>query len=66
MKSWEVKSMEHFLFLRFNAIIFASKVHGTFCAGADVKERLGMREDEALDFVSRLRLLFDKISVQQL
>ncbi|XP_049830603.1 methylglutaconyl-CoA hydratase, mitochondrial [Schistocerca gregaria] len=38
-------------------VILRSLVPGVFCAGADLKERLEMKEDEVLPFVNRLRFI---------
>lgn len=43
-------------------VIFSSSDKKIFCAGADLKERLSMSENDTLDFVRLLRNTFDKIS----
>lgn len=42
-------------------VILRSLVPGIFCAGADLKERLGMKEDEVLPFVNRLRSIVKSV-----
>ncbi|CAF0776908.1 unnamed protein product [Didymodactylos carnosus] len=42
-------------------ILFRSMVPGAFCAGADLKERLEMAQDEVGPFVSRIKEAFSKI-----
>ena len=37
------------------AVILKSDVPGTFCSGADLKERAEMKEEEVGPFVARLR-----------
>eukprot|EP00298_Acanthocystis_sp_HF-20_P012569 c19956_g1_i1.p1 GENE.c19956_g1_i1~~c19956_g1_i1.p1 ORF type:complete len:331 (+),score=139.17 c19956_g1_i1:66-995(+) len=42
-------------------LIFASKVEGMFCAGADLKERASMSKKEVQEFVFTLRSTFSSI-----
>ncbi|CAO1635236.1 unnamed protein product [Sympodiomycopsis kandeliae] len=44
------------------AIIIRSSVPGKFCAGADLKERRSMSEEEVVSFLSGLRRIFGKIA----
>ena len=45
-----------------NSIVFMSSSEGFFCTGADLKERLQMTsEQEIEDFVSSLRVLYNRI-----
>ncbi|KAI9710483.1 MAG: putative secondary metabolism biosynthetic enzyme [Bogoriella megaspora] len=44
------------------ALILASEVDGAFCAGADLKERRGMTQDETAKFLTTLRSTFSRIS----
>ncbi|KAF2459416.1 ClpP/crotonase-like domain-containing protein [Lineolata rhizophorae] len=44
------------------ALVLASDVDGTFCAGADLKERRGMSAEETAAFLSLLRSTFTTIS----
>ncbi|KAI4140459.1 MAG: hypothetical protein L6R39_005782 [Caloplaca ligustica] len=44
------------------AIVIGSEVDGVFCAGADLKERKTMTEDETRDFLYRLRQVFNSLS----
>lgn len=44
------------------AIIIRSSTSGKFCAGADLKERRTMTEDEVVQFLSGLRRIFDKVA----
>jgi methylglutaconyl-CoA hydratase len=41
------------------AVVLQSAVPKVFCAGADLKERKGMTQDEAREFVDHLRMTFD-------
>ncbi|RNA13771.1 methylglutaconyl- mitochondrial, partial [Brachionus plicatilis] len=43
-------------------VIIRSLVPGVFCAGADLKERSKMQQEEVGPFVSRTRKLFDELS----
>jgi methylglutaconyl-CoA hydratase len=43
------------------ALILTSTVQGIFCAGADLKERLTMPDDQVEEFVSKLRSTFTDI-----
>jgi len=43
-------------------VTISSRVPGVFCAGADLKERAEMAQDEVSDFVSSLRSCFSQIS----
>ncbi|RNA07466.1 methylglutaconyl- mitochondrial, partial [Brachionus plicatilis] len=43
-------------------VIIRSLVPGVFCAGADLKERAKMQQEEVGPFVSRTRKLFDELS----
>lgn len=44
--------------LSLRVVILHSLVPGVFCAGADLKERAGMTQDEATAFVKKLRAAF--------
>lgn len=44
------------------AIIIRSSTAGKFCAGADLKERRTMSEDEVVTFLTNLRRIFDKVA----
>jgi methylglutaconyl-CoA hydratase len=45
-----------------NSIVFMSNSEGFFCTGADLKERLQMKnEQEIEEFVGNLRALFNRI-----
>eukprot|EP00899_Mesostigma_viride_P003966 jgi/Mesvir1/13570/Mv02989-RA.1 len=44
------------------AVILRSTVDKVFCAGADLKERLAMSEQETLAFVNRLRSTFSQVA----
>lgn len=44
------------------AVVFSSNVPGVFCAGADLKERASMSDDEAELFVTRLRTLMSQVA----
>ncbi|GAB7366178.1 hypothetical protein MBLNU230_g7738t1 [Neophaeotheca triangularis] len=44
------------------ALVIASESDQAFCAGADLKERLGMSPEETADFLSRLRSTFSRLS----
>ncbi|KAK3708118.1 hypothetical protein LTR37_011622 [Vermiconidia calcicola] len=44
------------------ALIIASESDNAFCAGADLKERVGMSQDEALAFLKTLRSTFTRLS----
>lgn len=46
------------------AVVFRSDCPGVFCAGADLKERANMSQQEASEFVNKLRSTFT--SIQQL
>ncbi|KAM9379497.1 enoyl-CoA hydratase domain-containing protein 2, mitochondrial [Phaethornis superciliosus] len=43
-------------------VVFKSEVKGVFCAGADLKERAKMNDEEVGHFVRRLRHLMDEIA----
>ncbi|KAG2435095.1 hypothetical protein HXX76_007182 [Chlamydomonas incerta] len=42
-------------------VLVRSVVPGVFCAGADLKERAGMTQSEAAEFVSRIRRTFSEL-----
>eukprot|EP00198_Chlamydomonas_reinhardtii_P012449 XP_001701786.1 predicted protein [Chlamydomonas reinhardtii] len=42
-------------------VLVRSVVSGVFCAGADLKERAGMTQSEAAEFVSRIRRTFSEL-----
>ena len=44
------------------AVILKSDVPGIFCAGADLKERAKMKEEEVGPFVTRARRMFSDVS----
>lgn len=44
------------------ALIIRSSTAGRFCAGADLKERRTMSEDDVVRFLSGLRRIFDKVA----
>lgn len=43
-------------------IIQSSTTDGVFCAGADLKERKEMKEDQVVEYLKNLRRVFDKVS----
>ena len=45
----------------YRSVSFESSESGHFCTGANLKERLAMKEDEIEDFVSHLRNTFERI-----
>jgi methylglutaconyl-CoA hydratase len=47
---------------RARCIIFRSLVPGVFCAGADLKERMKMQQDEVGPFVAKIRRVFDDLA----
>lgn len=47
---------------RTRALIIASEVESCFCAGADLKERVGMSQDEVKEFLGNLRETFSRIA----
>lgn len=47
---------------RIRCVIVRSLIPGTFCAGADLKERLKMSEQEVEPTVARLRKTFQDLS----
>lgn len=44
------------------AVIIRSSEAGKFCAGADLKERRAMSEEEVVTFLGDLRRVFDKVA----
>lgn len=42
-------------------VLFHSLVPNVFCAGADLKERLAMAQEEVGPFVSKIKEIFSKI-----
>ena len=65
---WSLKCKRPFEELRFDSqtrvLIVNSGVEGIFCAGADLKERAGMQQDEVRRFVFSLRSMFDALERQ--
>ena len=47
---------------RTRALIIASEVESCFCAGADLKERAGMSQEEVAQFLGNLRETFSRIA----
>lgn len=45
-------------------LVVRSTVDGVFCAGADLKERAGMTQQETHEFVSALRATFKQLEVR--
>ena len=49
--------------LSIRVVILHSLVPGVFCAGADLKERAGMTQEEAIAFVKKLRATFTALEI---
>lgn len=47
---------------KLNSVIFTSSTDEVFCAGADLKERIGMNEDETMSFVRLIQSSFNAIA----
>lgn len=63
MQSHLLQSINHFKTMKqLRVVVISSLVPNIFCAGADIKERSNMQENEIDSYVSGLRSLMDEIS----